>query len=945
MKRQLNRDIENLAQEAIPDHVDLWPAIRTHLEAAEQPLSKSATKLSEEESTMVWESSSLWPLFRSEQGKQQRTMQPALFLSLILVIALGGIISLFALEQSSNILGWLQQAQAPQATVEAAPEPIEVDATETTVISQTYQSPGIFIETDEGVDVLLFDNPFNPIPLPFPRWTDPAWSPDGQRIAYVFVNSRNEFHIMKAGSVQTIKMPTPYVDALYPVWSPDGTRIAIMSKANKKYQIYIVNYDGTNLRPLGSNFDDSIQSPIWSPDGQKIAFFVGQSDSSFPTLNTGTDIYVINADGTGLTRLTDDLDIDPMGITWSPDSRRIAYVSSKSETGRTSYLSVINIDGTDKVNLTEDKGGISPFSPMWSPNAEKIIFSSIGKDEIDSISGSIYTIGSDGTNLTRLTDESFSAMFPSLSPNGERIVFWSSTNYQEGELYVMDVDGSNLKQLSDTLPIYSIFPKWIGWLPPVADLFLPVDYTLKNTPKLEEASLYTVVPLDQLVLQKGDFSGATRRLPNSGRILIASLPEADIVDDYSVLVHVPIMGHKKLVSQPLLNHVYRFESAEHAATQWELVVESLREESLGEILLDETSSTTAYPSRMFTAKTVGESKQLVYWGLILNNDIINIMMLSDYWATTGEPNPNSPERFIDLLEIAQQKMDAYAASTDPGWQYIEETELTEPLKLSQTMTDVTVTVDQAYADANRIAVDYTVAITGQRDFRPLDVKLTWLPDTELPRTTGHGDGTGRYNLSFDATAIQTTARQLDLQLEIYTTEFVYPPELKRLIGQYGSIEQIPRDKLMGQPDITKGERVGPFSFDFSIPFLPSQTLSPQQSTEVRRIKILLEEMVITPSQTQATLCATPLSNDGAFTDWTPITTLKTNQGELMSSGAATVLRQTDQEICYRLTFPYPLADQSGQWTLTVTELVGFHSIVDDKQLRLGGPWVFQIDVP
>jgi hypothetical protein len=90
---------------------------------------------------------------------------------------------------------------------------------------------------------------------------------------------------------------------------------------------------------------------------------------------------------------------------------------------------------------------------------------------------------------------------------------------------------------------------------------------------------------------------------------------------------------------------------------------------------------------------------------------------------------------------------------------------------------------------------------------------------------------------------------------------------------------------------------------------------------------------------------TPPAGGEPFTDWVPITELNTGQGDVLPAGVMTMFRQTEQEFCHRLIFPYPLADQPGQWTITVTELVGFHKTDVDKQMRPSGPWIFQFDVP
>ncbi len=283
--------------------------------------------------------------------------------------------------------------------------------------------------------------------------------------------------------------------------------------------------------------------------------------------------------------------------------------------------------------------------------------------------------------------------------------------------------------------------------------------------------------------------------------------------------------------------------------------------------------------------------------------------------------------------------------TDPGLQHVEETDLVQPFHLSQTNADLTITVEQAYADSNRITIGYTLEAPEGRHYKPRKEKLTWLPDTDLPPTIGHGDGTGGYNLSFNTRAIEGNPRHLDLRLEMYAEEFIYPPEFKKLLDQYGSVEEIPEDQLVGLPALTRGNEVGPFIFNFSIPFLSYQTLSIEQTVEAAGARVQLVEIEIAPSQTQAILCVTPPAEGAGYVDWIPIITLTTGSGREVSGGGSQVISEKDQEICHQLFFPHPLADQPGEWTLTVTELVGFSHEDPDRQMRPAGPWVFKFTVP
>lgn len=842
MRREVIRNIKNLAQEAIPDHLDLWAAIQTQIEATIHKASNLENKSTKDPSLMVWESSSLWTLLKNDPADRERVnlkriSKSILLLPLALIVTLGFIISLIALERSSNIewqlLGWIQQAQGPRATADVTTKPAEEVSIGTTAISQTHKTRGIILTTDEGPAFVNVEGDPNLTHLPFPRWAQLNWSPDGQRVVYALrrQTSGSNLFIMNADGSHVIQLSEHDIDASYPVWSPGGKQIVFTSQAGSKYQIYVVNRDGTHLTHLAPNLGDSVQAPVWSPDGQKIAFLVGQKDSDFPALNQGIDIYIVNADGTGLARLTDDRTIKTGWVTWSPDSRQIAYVSHEPEVEGTQHLYVLNIDGTGKINLTENMGLTSPFAPMWSPNGQQIVFSA-GEPG----AAGIYVINANGTNLTRLTGESISAFMPGWSPDGQRIAFWAGANYDKAWLYVMNVGGSNVTQLTDTPVLISPFE----WLSPAADPLLLIDkfenetaesegtppstavplaqlalqpedlpegaewreagpirlddpanplfnkpgfqkedilenyhvfarvpaprpgreqemiipvinyvyrYSSPEQAKAQWASLVeflqnlpegtvvspriestpqpfitaakgeegettywvvivyndiltllivddgstifdesnpsppkffpeavirlrqriegrlntpetrsTVKSLEQLVLQSEDLPEGTKWVPNGGSIFLSGFQKESILEDYSILARVPLPGMaKELASQPLINHVYRYESAEQARSQWESAVEALQNETSGEIFPD-NSPTASQTSRTFTARGVGEEGEHVYWGLIVNNDVINVLVFRDFSPVAGEPNPLSQEFFMATVEKLQQKL-------------------------------------------------------------------------------------------------------------------------------------------------------------------------------------------------------------------------------------------------------------------------------------------------
>ena len=194
-----------------------------------------------------------------------------------------------------------------------------------------------------------------------------------------------------------------------------SSKIVFASNREGSMQIYVMNGDGSGVTRLtysGANDD----YPRWSPNGTKILF---QSDRDNP--DTGyMDIYVMNADGSGVTRLTSDPNDDSMA-SWSPDGSKIVFQSMRNGVNYQVYS--MNADGSNQVNLTNTSA--SDGEPSWSPNGAKIAFAS---DRDHTGYDSVYVMNSNGSNQQRVT---FSASTvddtqPVWSPNGSKIAFVST---------------------------------------------------------------------------------------------------------------------------------------------------------------------------------------------------------------------------------------------------------------------------------------------------------------------------------------------------------------------------------------------------------------------------------------------------------------------------------------------------------------------------------------
>jgi Tol biopolymer transport system component len=149
----------------------------------------------------------------------------------------------------------------------------------------------------------------------------PAWSPGGRWIAYVAqVRGVDQIFVMRPdGSDQHVvtNVPNHGLGGYSPTWSPDGSTIAFEGYRHRNWDLYSVRVDGSQEMRLTSGPGDE-NRPVWSPRGGRIAFTASQSPSSGGEAGVVTDVYVMNADGSHVVRLTRESGAAPGALTWQP---------------------------------------------------------------------------------------------------------------------------------------------------------------------------------------------------------------------------------------------------------------------------------------------------------------------------------------------------------------------------------------------------------------------------------------------------------------------------------------------------------------------------------------------------------------------------------------------------------------------------------------------------
>ncbi len=184
----------------------------------------------------------------------------------------------------------------------------------------------------------------------------PHWSPDSTKIAFSSDRDGNgEIYVMNPdGSNQTRLTFVPEEDG-DPNWSPDGGQIAFTTRRTDP-EVYLMNADGTNQVNLTNNSTAIDASPAWSPDGTKIAF---------STTGNGGGVFVMNRNGTNVTRLTQSNGANPQvdsAPAWSPDGTKVAYQHTLT-LGGSPEIYVVNADGSNPTRLTNDPE--LDWTPDW----------------------------------------------------------------------------------------------------------------------------------------------------------------------------------------------------------------------------------------------------------------------------------------------------------------------------------------------------------------------------------------------------------------------------------------------------------------------------------------------------------------------------------------------------------------------------------------------------
>jgi len=181
-------------------------------------------------------------------------------------------------------------------------------------------------------------------------------------------------------------------------------KIAFTSKRDGNAEIYTMNENGSGLTRLTDNKTDDFM-PQWSPDGAKILYI---------SVNRGkNEIWVMDADGGNPARLAEECDIT-YPPSWSPDGQTVLFLLKPSL--RKNLIYTVGVNGEDLLCVSDDETR-STF-PSWSPDGSKILFVQEYQKE-----AFLYTMNPDGSNRMKITREDGAYGAPAWSPDGKKVAY------------------------------------------------------------------------------------------------------------------------------------------------------------------------------------------------------------------------------------------------------------------------------------------------------------------------------------------------------------------------------------------------------------------------------------------------------------------------------------------------------------------------------------------
>ncbi|MGK7346243.1 MAG: Tol-Pal system beta propeller repeat protein TolB [Candidatus Nitrospinota bacterium M3_3B_026] len=249
------------------------------------------------------------------------------------------------------------------------------------------------------------------------------------KIAFVSrVMGRKELFIMDYDGFNPRPITSDRSIVLLPDWNPKSNLILFTTYRYRNPDLYAIDLKAGLRYPISRRIGVNTTGE-WSPDGKKVAFSLSRKGNS--------DIYICDADGSNVRKITRWRSIET-SPSWSPDGKRIAFTSDMSGSPQ---IYTMNIDGTGRKRLTF-KGGYNDGA-AWSPKGAHIAYTSLldGKFNIAVINVR------ESSDTRQLTSGAGTNEAPSWSPDGRNIAF-SSNRAGSRQIYIMKADGSGQRRIT-----------------------------------------------------------------------------------------------------------------------------------------------------------------------------------------------------------------------------------------------------------------------------------------------------------------------------------------------------------------------------------------------------------------------------------------------------------------------------------------------------------------
>jgi len=339
----------------------------------------------------------------------------------------------------------------PMATTTPTPQPTNLGGGSGEIVFTTNRTNELLF--DDDIYLLNIEGGEPKRLTDFKYSHSPIWSPDGEKILFYVEDESGSFFdifVMNADGSELINLTDEFRGGSNASWSPDGKQIIFDSYSGTTDDIYIINRDGMGIQNL-TNSDFNDRTPSISPDGQRIAFSRSKVNAPY------SQIYVMDRDGSNVSQIAEK-GYYPI---WSPDGNFIAYRFEIRDVR--SEVHVMKSDGSEDKNVS---GEFNAFGYTWSPDSKTIAFISskqvikptktpdVGpcgtpwSITIPEYERFIHVVNFDGSELRTIFELENGGGTLSWSPDGNWIAFDFRVD-TNNDIYIIRIDGTDLQRLTD----------------------------------------------------------------------------------------------------------------------------------------------------------------------------------------------------------------------------------------------------------------------------------------------------------------------------------------------------------------------------------------------------------------------------------------------------------------------------------------------------------------